>query len=147
VDELKPKPPIRYTLKRREILRGKRAFAYLFEHGHSFKMGVLKFYYVFDIPEELVQTQLTGAFSAPKRLHKRAVARNLLKRRMREAFRLHKEILLPGLQRNERRLVIFVTYSRPFIAKYDQIASGMKAGLHRLAKEVDKREADTDISG
>lgn len=110
-------------------------------------MGVLKFYFVFDIPEELVQTQLTAAFSAPKRLHKRAVARNLLKRRMREAFRLHKEIILPSLQRNGETLVIFVTYSRPFIASYQQIASGMKAGLHRLVKEVEKREANTDISG
>lgn len=109
-------------------------------------MGVLKFHFVFDIPEELVQSQLTAAVSAPKRLHKRAVDRNLIKRRMREAFRLNKEILLPGLQRNEQRLVLFVTYTRPFIAKYDQIASGMKAGLHHLAKEVEQREADTDIS-
>jgi ribonuclease P protein component len=147
VDEQPSKQPLRYTLKRHEILRGKRAFTYLFEHGQTFRMGVLKFYFVFDIPEELVKSSLTGAFSAPKRLHKRAVARNLLKRRMREAFRLNKHILLPLLKQNNMRLVIFVTYTRPYIAKYDQIASGMKAGLHRLAKEVEKREADTDISG
>ncbi len=110
-------------------------------------MGVLKFYFVFDIPEELVETLLTGGFSVPKRLHKRAVARNLLKRRMREAFRLNKEILLPALQRNNQRLVIFVTYTRPFVAKYSQIAGALKAGLHHLAQEIEKREADSDISG
>jgi len=144
VDEQTALPAIRYTLKRREILRGKKAFAYLFEHGHSFKMGVLKFYFAWDVPADLVQTPLSVAFAVPKRLHKRAVARNLLKRRMREAYRLNKHIILPELQRNDRRLVILIAYTRPFSASYKQIAGGLKAGLYRLAKEFEDRETDTD---
>ena len=35
-------------------------------------------------------------FSAPKRLHESAVTRNLIKRRMRESFRLQQQLLGPS---------------------------------------------------
>jgi ribonuclease P protein component len=137
----------RPTLKRSEILRGKREFANLFEHGHSFSMGVLKFYYWFEPDAAAESLPLRVAFVVPKRLHKRAVKRNLLKRRMREAYRLNKMLLHEPLQRNQRRLVFLVSYNRPFELKYDRIARTIRAGLHRLAEEAEHDEKHPDISG
>jgi ribonuclease P protein component len=59
----------------------------LFDSGKSISSGGITLKYVHS------QTEFKVGFSAPKRLHATAVTRNLLKRRMRESFRLQKNVL------------------------------------------------------
>ena len=59
----------------------------LFDSGKSISSGGITLKYINS------QTEFKVGFSAPKRLHTTAVTRNLLKRRMRESFRLQKNIL------------------------------------------------------
>jgi ribonuclease P protein component len=59
----------------------------LFDSGKSFSSAGITLKYVKS------QTEFKVGFSAPKRLHPTAVTRNLLKRRMRESFRLQQNLL------------------------------------------------------
>ena len=59
----------------------------LFDSGKSISSGGITLKYIHS------QTEFKVGFSAPIRLHATAVTRNLLKRRMRESFRLQKELL------------------------------------------------------
>ncbi|MDG1685445.1 MAG: ribonuclease P protein component [Flavobacteriaceae bacterium] len=59
----------------------------LFESGKNISSGGITLKYIQS------QVEFKVGFSAPKRLHATAVTRNLLKRRMRESFRLQKHIL------------------------------------------------------
>ena len=59
----------------------------LFDSGKSISSGGITLKYIHS------QTEFKVGFSAPKRLHTTAITRNLLKRRMRESFRLQKELL------------------------------------------------------
>lgn len=61
----------------------------LFTHGEAFLVYPVKCTYLFRTDSGPARIMVM----APKRNHKRAVARNLLKRRMREAYRLNKYIL------------------------------------------------------
>ena len=79
------------SLCKRERLRGKRDFANLFEKGHSFLQTPYKVIWIKVAEEGLCSCRF--AVSVPKRNFKRAVKRNLLKRRTREAFRTNKQIL------------------------------------------------------
>ncbi|MEZ4772984.1 MAG: ribonuclease P protein component [Bacteroidia bacterium] len=126
----------RFFLRKNERLRSKIAFEYLFEHGSRFSVGVLRFFYAFDVPPGLSQAALSVAVTAPKRSFKHAVDRNLLKRRMREAFRLNKHILLPALTQKGKNLIILVKYNNARIAPYDGIAYAMSTALRRIEKEL-----------
>ena len=64
--------------------------------------------------------------SVPKRLYKRAVKRNLLKRRMREAYRLQKELLPPGFD------LMFV-YNSPEICDFAVVRSEVAELLAKIA--------------
>jgi ribonuclease P protein component len=50
------------------------------------------------------------AFAVPKKKYKRANQRNLIKRRMREAFRLNKNIIYPFLQNTNNHLYLLFVY-------------------------------------
>ncbi len=67
--------------------------------------------------------------SVPKRHFKRAVKRNLLKRRMREAYRLNKELAGAG-----GHDMLFV-YNSPQIVPYADICEELKSLLSSIAAE------------
>lgn len=65
--------------------------------------------------------------SVPKRLFKRAVKRNLLKRRIREAYRLQKELLAEGFD-------ILLQYNSPEVAEFASIRDDVAVVLRRIAE-------------
>lgn len=132
----------KFFLKKAERLRLKRGFEYLFEHGSSFRVGVLKFFYVFNVPDTLAPTPLSVGFSAPKRAFKQAVIRNLLKRRMREAYRLNKHTLLTDLEQKDNNLLLLIKYNTRYISNYHRIAHATVLGLQKLQQQLDKLETD-----
>ena len=82
------------TLTKQERLCGKKAVEALFGRGKSGTKGCLRYRFLMRESEELPSRILV---SVPKRSFKRAVKRNLLKRRIREAYRRQKALLGPGM--------------------------------------------------
>ena len=82
-----------HTLSKAERLSGRDAVSALLEAGRYGVSGCLKYCYTRD--NGLAFSRIL--ISVPKRNFKRAVKRNLLKRRIRESYRLQKELFGPGL--------------------------------------------------
>ena len=76
------------TLPKSERLCGKTAIAGLMDHGKGGTAGCLRYKF---LPREETPSRIL--VSVPKRSFKRAVKRNILKRRMRESYRLQKQLL------------------------------------------------------
>ena len=130
------------TFPKAEKLCGKREIAALVTHGRRGGSGCLRYCY---LPNTLEYNRIL--ISVPKKLFKRAVKRNLLKRRIREAFRLQKELLLtpdpsgqakdlstpgtdtPATAHTARRYDILFTYSAPDVRSYEEIRAAVASIL------------------
>lgn len=119
-----------FSLKKGERLCSRKAIEKLFFEGESFFIFPFKVIYlkmVLPLPQPV-----QAAFSVSRRNFKRAVKRNLLKRRMREAYRLNKSILYQALDDKGQLVVMFVYVARE-VKEYAVIDRAMKLALSKLA--------------
>ena len=118
------------TFKKVERLSSKKDIQELFKNGSSFYLYPFK---VITLPSTNSPVHQV-LFTVPKRNFKRAVDRNLLKRRMREAYRLHKHLLPTEPQ----VLSIAYIYTSKEIVDYASIAKPLEQSLSRIKKYVEK---------
>ena len=76
--------------------------------------------------------------SVPKYNFHKAVHRNLIRRRMKEAFRLNKQLLYNRLSENGNQIVFCITYTAKEIVTYDLIQAKIILLLQRLIEENEK---------
>ena len=80
------------------------------------------------------------ALSVPKKAFKRAVDRNVLRRRIREAYRLHKIELYKFLKSNtlyaDKRFAFMVLYTAKEEMPYSEIEKGIKKMIRKFKEEM-----------
>lgn len=118
------------TFKKKERLTGITSVSKLFEKGRTGLVYPLKF--VFLERDTDPDSPARAAFSISKRNFKKAVERNLLKRRMREAYRLNKNLFYE--KQNGKSLDIMFIYVANEILSYPAIEKSLKEILNRLVK-------------
>lgn len=116
------------TLPKSERLHGKSKISALMSRGRwGFTPG-LKYCFLKEASSGGAEPEPNGVIvSVPKRLFKRAVKRNLLKRRLRESYRTQKE-LLPA-----RGHSILLLYNTKEILEYSEVRSQVAMVLKRIA--------------
>jgi ribonuclease P protein component len=120
---------VSFSLKKHEILRSKKSIKELFENGSSFFLYPFKVHF---LPNPDSQNNQV-LFSVSKRNFKKAVDRNLLRRRIREAYRLNKNILTTD-QKEPFSLSIALIYISKFKLPYNEIEDKLKQVFIRLNK-------------
>lgn len=118
------------TLPRAERLRTLGAIRRLFENGESGFVYPFRFLY---FAEADTQTSVRVLFSVPKRFHKRANKRNLLRRRTKEAYRLRKAEMT---FRRDVALDLALVYSAKEAIPYERIEAAVGKILRQVAKQL-----------
>ena len=118
-----------YKLPKSEKLHSFGAIRRLFSEGRGGFVYPFRYVVYAEHAEEMSAEVL---FSTPKKFLKRANKRNKVRRRMREAYRLNKELLLSS---NETRMMqIALIYSSKEIIDYNTIENATKKILELIAK-------------
>ncbi|HEY5327160.1 MAG TPA: ribonuclease P protein component [Mucilaginibacter sp.] len=126
-----------YTFKKEERLCNKKLIDGLFHSGSSFLCYPFTASWLFIEGPQQFPVQIL--FSVSKRRFKRAVDRNLIKRRMREAYRLNKqEYLYDLLNSKGKKIVLSVGYIGKEIASSDFTEKKMQKLLSQLGAELAK---------
>lgn len=115
----------RFTFKKEERLCSTKVIDKLFSEGESFLFFPLKIVYLkTELP---TKNKFQMGFSVSKKNFKRAVQRNYIKRRLREAYRLNKYILTE--KEPENQMAIFVIFIGKEITGFNAIEQAMKRAL------------------
>lgn len=123
----------RNTLPKKERLCGRKSISMLLAKGRHGNVPGLRFCCLTDngSGEDRVMV------SVPKKLFKRAVKRNLLKRRLRESYRRQKHSLAPGID-------LLMTYSTKEILSYEEIYSAVGQVIEKANRLAAKKTAPNE---
>ena len=121
---------MRQTFGKDERLHKKILIKNLFTEGTSF--------YVHPFRVTTLQSSIYGGspvqvlISVPKQLFKHATDRNLLKRRIREAYRKNRQALYESQEQSDTKLLVCFTYTAKSILPYSAIEDKIIILLQRL---------------
>lgn len=94
-----------YTFRKEERLCSRKHLDLLFKNGSSFLLYPFRISYLFiDVPAGI---PVQVVINVPKKRYKRAVDRNLIKRRIREAYRLNKQLEFYNQLSTDKGLLLF----------------------------------------
>jgi ribonuclease P protein component len=131
----------RYTFKKEEKLKSRKAIDQLFKQGRSFSNFPFRIIWEFN---EAALTELQTGFTVSSKNFKKAVDRNRIKRLMREAYRLQKSPLQDHLKEKGKKLAVFFIYVGNEIPSYSFISERTGKAIKHLIRIINENSlADT----
>ena len=114
-----------------------KVIAGLFEKGHSFNVSLLNVIWAKSSIPLPFPAQV--ALSVPKKKFRQATTRNLIKRRMREAYRKQKALLYDSLRAQKIQIVFILVFKGNEPAEYNEIEKAVADALTRLCHAIKER--------
>jgi ribonuclease P protein component len=129
----------RFTFTKEERLCSKILIDKLFTGGKSVYSPPFRFVF---LPVQYLKGQFPAqvVFSVPKKNFKLAIKRNLLRRRMREAYRLNKSNFYGTLNLSGQKLAIMIIYIANDISDYTSIEDGIIKGMKKILSKLSENK-------
>jgi len=123
-----------FRFSKSERLGGRIPVSGLFEKGHVISRYPLRLYWI--IPEQKTPSAPFARIliAVPRKNFHRAVDRNLIKRRIREAYRLYKPALYESLQKHQVHVHLAIIYSGKEIEPFSVLENKTRMLLDAFLK-------------
>ncbi len=123
------------SLQSFERLKSQKQIGLLFEEGQSSFKFPFKLVYLIQ-PRSENEWPLSFAVTVPKRKFKKAVERNLIKRRTKEAYRINKSLLQEKLMSGNIKMSLIFIYLDSELKKFTVIEKSIKHHLNALLTQT-----------
>ena len=125
------------TLGKNERLKSRKQIDLLFTEGKKFSVSTFRVFYLFNASSG---QPLQFAVGVSNKNFKKAVDRNKIKRRIREAYRLQKRSLQQQLKDKKCPVSLFIIYTGKEIPEYSDVFAGIKKILEKLGHLVNSEK-------
>jgi len=119
------------TFKKSGRLCSLKAINNLFETGRSLNLRIARVVYIIS-DDTGTYPPVRLLISVPKRNFKRAVDRNLIKRRIREAFRKNKGALYEALEMKKKNADIAIIWTASSALTYSETETALREMIRKL---------------
>lgn len=123
----------KYSFPKEEKLKSSKAISYIFREGQNVFSYPLKF--IFIITEQPEASNPKIAVSVSGKNFRKATERNLIKRRLRESYRLNKPFIAQTCIHSNLQLTGMFIFVGKEILSYNEITKGMLGVFSKLKKQ------------
>ena len=132
------------TFNKDERLKSRKVIQALFNRqGESFGQYPLRLVWM-PMEERRSTYAVQFGLSVPKRRFKKAVDRNAVRRKIREAYRLNKHRIYAELAGQEQQYAFMVLYTGSEMLAYQEIEKAMQLLIRRFIKKVKQAKLPTN---
>jgi len=128
---------MRFKYTKKDKLKSKKVINQLFTEGKSVSVYPLKLVYLKTKYED--NSIIKTSVSVSKRLHKTAVARNRIKRLLREAYRLNKPLFFNNSTTSYAFMILYLSKDG---TTFEELNTKMKLLLERFLDKTSNHEKD-----
>lgn len=125
---------VRYTFKKNERLKREQHIDSLFRNGKAFSVFPIKFIYQL-VPRQADSAIIRTGFSVPKKKFKSSVQRHAVRRKLIEAWRVHKHLLLEHIP-PEKELHIFLIFTSRENEEMNILVGKIMEGIDKLKQTL-----------